>query len=89
MLARRQPLQVPEHRPRIRRPAPRSRPAVSAGMGSLRPQVVLFGDSLTQRGQENGYGWASLLADAYSRKARALELLRGPRAMRSSRFSVL
>lgn len=36
-----------------------------------RPNILLFGDSLTQRGfGENGFvGWASLLASAYTRRA--------------------
>ena len=36
-------------------------------MPTLRPQWVLFGDSITQRGFGPG-GWASVLADAYTRK---------------------
>jgi hypothetical protein len=34
----------------------------------MRPQFVLFGDSITQRGWEDR-GWAAGLADAYGRKA--------------------
>lgn len=53
-------------------PARRRHPAAPAmAANGVRPRIVLFGDSLTQRGQENGYGWASLLADAYTRKARS------------------
>lgn len=33
-----------------------------------RPHILLFGDSLTQRGFENG-GWVGRLAHAYSRRA--------------------
>lgn len=36
-------------------------------MNRLRPQWVLFGDSITQRAFSPG-GWAGLLADAYQRK---------------------
>ena len=35
---------------------------------SLRPQIVLFGDSITQRGFAAG-GWGARLADHYVRKA--------------------
>jgi lysophospholipase L1-like esterase len=33
----------------------------------MRPQWVLFGDSITQRGYSVG-GWANLLADTYQRR---------------------
>jgi lysophospholipase L1-like esterase len=36
-------------------------------MTALRPQFVLFGDSITQRAFSPG-GWASALADAYTRR---------------------
>ena len=49
-----------------------------------RPRVVLFGDSLTQRGFEE-QGWASALCDYYTRRADVLnrELPRGKRTMPS------
>ena len=36
----------------------------------MRPPIVLFGDSITQRGFANG-GWAALLADFYTRTVRS------------------
>lgn len=44
---------------------------VSRMLNPVRPRIVLFGDSLTQRGQENGFGWGSLLADVYTRNVGA------------------
>lgn len=40
----------------------------------LRPVILLLGDSLTQQsfGVNGGVGWASLLANAYSRRADVL-----------------
>ena len=35
----------------------------------LRPQIVLFGDSITQHGFSDG-GWCARLANDYSRKVR-------------------
>lgn len=43
-------------------------------MGGIRPQIVLFGDSITQQSFTPG-GWGAALADNYSRKADIL--LRG------------
>ena len=40
-------------------------------MTALRPQFVLFGDSITQRSFAPG-GWASALADAYQRRVDVL-----------------
>lgn len=37
-------------------------------MGAVRPQIVLFGDSITEQSFRPG-GWGSALADNYSRKA--------------------
>lgn len=33
----------------------------------MRPQIVLFGDSITEQSFRSG-GWAAALADTYSRK---------------------
>ena len=56
------------------RPASRAKPvtAVSRSGGTmLRPQFVLFGDSITQHGFSEG-GWCARLANDYSRKVRML-----------------
>ena len=49
-------------------------PVMSAASLKFRPAVVLFGDSITQQGfGQNGHvGWASLLANDYTRRADVL-----------------
>ena len=42
----------------------------------LRPQFVLFGDSLTQRSFDEG-GWGARLASEYQRKVRSRHVLCG------------
>ncbi len=42
--------------------------AAPAYVGRTRPRIVLFGDSLTERGFEVPSGWASALAHNYTRK---------------------
>lgn len=39
---------------------------------SLRPAIVLFGDSLTERGFDPASGWAAAMAHHYARKVRAV-----------------
>lgn len=47
-------------------------PVCSVSHGMLRPQFVLFGDSLTQKACDPDGGWAAGLANKYQRKAGAV-----------------
>lgn len=49
--------------------------AFCSAHGMLRPQFVLFGDSLTQKACDPDGGWAAGLAHKYQRKARPTPLL--------------
>ncbi len=54
------------------RPVSRAKPVTTvsrSGGTMLRPQFVLFGDSITQHGFSEG-GWCARLANEYSRKVR-------------------
>lgn len=50
-------------------PAP---PSVGYFVAAARPRIVLFGDSLTERGFEVPGGWASALAQNYTRRVGGL-----------------